>query len=268
MPQPIRLAVTGAAGRMGRRLVALAHADDALTVAVATERAGHPQLGQDAGSIAGVGPLGVALSETLESPADVLIDFTTPAATAGWLDLCQQQGVAMVIGTTGLDAEAERAIELAAENLPIVKAPNMSVGVNVLFRAVADLAKALGDDYDIEIVETHHRFKADAPSGTALGLDKSICDATGMDMDADLIHGREGQTGQRPPRKIGMHAVRLGDTVGEHTVYFGALGETVRIGHSAHTRDTFAAGALRAAKWLAGREPGLYSMQDVLFGGG
>lgn len=264
--QPIRLAITGAAGRMGQRLVALASADDALTVTSALERADHPQLGQDAGSVAGIGALGVAITEELSLDSDVMIDFTAPTATIGWLAACQQRGVAMIIGTTGLSADSEKAIELAGESLPIVKAPNMSVGVNVLLRVVGELARALGDDYDIEITEQHHRFKKDAPSGTALGLARAIVEATGRDIAADLVHGRQGQTGERPRRQIGMHALRLGDTVGEHTVHFGALGETVTIGHSAHTRDTFVLGALRAAKWLAGREPGVYSMQDVLFG--
>ncbi|MCG3180848.1 MAG: 4-hydroxy-tetrahydrodipicolinate reductase [Phycisphaerae bacterium] len=267
MADPIRVAIAGGAGRMGRRLVALAHADAKLKVTAATEAAGHASLGADAGELAGVGKIGVPVSADLPAGvADVLIDFTVPQAAPGWVALCEKARVAMVIGTTGLDAAAERAIEAAAENIPIVHAPNMSVGVNVLFRVVGELARALGDGYDIEISETHHRFKLDAPSGTAMGLAKAICQATGRDVAGDLVHGRSGQVGKRTAREIGMHALRMGDTVGEHTVSFGALGETVTIGHSAHTRDTFAAGALRAAAWLAAREPGLYSMQDVLFG--
>ncbi len=265
--QPIRLAITGAAGRMGQRLIALAAADPTLKVVAALETGGHARLGQDGGAVAGVGPLGVTIADRLDGEADVLIDFTLPDSTARWLGVCEQVGLAMVIGTTGLDESAERAIEMASETLPIVRTANMSVGVNVLLRMVGELARALGEDYDIEIAETHHRFKKDAPSGTALALARAIAEATGRDLAADVIHGRHGQVGQRPRRQIGMHAIRLGDTVGEHEVSFGALGETVKLSHFAHTRDTFAAGALRAARWLAGREPGLYSMQDVLFGG-
>ncbi|MDD4888958.1 MAG: 4-hydroxy-tetrahydrodipicolinate reductase [Phycisphaerae bacterium] len=268
MPEsPIRLAVTGAAGRMGMRLVALASADPALKVVAALESAGHAKLGQDAGAVAGAGPAGVAISDELKVDADVMIDFTVPAASLAWLRRCQQGGVSMVIGTTGFDAAAERAIEQAGETLAILKAANMSVGVNVLLRVVGELARALGEDYDIEVVEAHHRFKKDAPSGTALALARAIAQATGRSIDRDLVHGRHGKEAMRKRGEIGVHALRLGDTVGEHEIHFGTLGETVKVSHSAHTRDTFAAGALRAAKWLASREPGVYLMQDVLFGG-
>jgi 4-hydroxy-tetrahydrodipicolinate reductase len=207
----------------------------------------------------------VAISESLQGEPDVIIDFSTPEGTLKWLAIARKRKIGMVIGTTGLTESQLAEIADTASTIRIVQAPNMSVGVNLLFKLVGQVAKALGEDYDIEITETHHRFKKDAPSGTALGLARSICDATGKDMASTLVHGRSGLS-PRKSGEIGMHALRVGDTVGEHSVYFGNLGETITISHSAHTRDTFVRGALRAAEWLAGQKPGLYSMQDVLFG--
>jgi len=180
-----------------------------------------------------------------------------------WLDVCRATRMAMVVGTTGLTESQQAAVADAAAEVPIVHAANMSVGVNVLLKVVGEVAKALGPDYDIEIAETHHRFKKDAPSGTAIALARGICEATGRDYGEVAVLGRGGQC-PRNTGEIGMHAIRLGDTVGEHTVHFGCLGETVTLGHSAHTRDTFARGALRAAQWVVGKPAGLYTMQDVL----
>ncbi len=258
-----KIAITGAAGRMGRRIAALALADERFQVVSAMESAGHEAMGADVGSLCGVGACGLAVSEKLQGSPQVIVDFSVPEATLQWLDAARQAKIAMVIGTTGLTESQLAEVADAASQIPIMQAPNMSVGVNVLFKVVGQVAAALGDEYDVEIAETHHRFKKDAPSGTALGLARSICKATGRDVGEVLVHGRSGAC-PRKPGEIGMHALRVGDTVGEHSVHFGCLGETVTISHSAHTRETFARGALRAAEWLAGRKPGLYTMQDVL----
>jgi len=262
------IAIAGAAGRMGRRLIALAAEDPALSCVAALEQSENPALGKDAGELAGVGPLSLAVADQTDAAFDVLIEFALPAGTMQWLEVCRSRKCAMVIGTTGHDDGQQDHIKQAATDIAILKAPNMSVGVNVMLRLTRMLAKALDEAYDVEITEAHHRFKADAPSGTALALRDEVL--TGRDAqagdDAAVVYGRHGKTGRRPPGQIGIHSLRLGDVVGRHTVAFGALGETVTIGHSAHSRDTFAAGALRAAKWIATRPPGLYDMQDVLFG--
>lgn len=253
-----KIAINGAAGRMGQRLIAMAGESQDLQVVCAIDAPGHPAQGQFAGP--------VTIGERLCSEAEVVIDFSLPVGTMALLPQAVERLCAMVIGTTGLSADQQAKIDEAARAIPIVQAPNMSVGVNVMLRLVAEAAKALGEPYDIEIVEAHHRFKKDAPSGTALGLAKSICEATGRDFEAALVHGREGES-PRQAGTIGMHAVRMGDVVGDHTVYFATLGEQVRIGHTAHTRDTFVGGALRAAAWVKGRPAGRYTMADVLFGG-
>ncbi|MFQ6048513.1 MAG: 4-hydroxy-tetrahydrodipicolinate reductase, partial [Phycisphaerae bacterium] len=229
-------------------------------VVAALEAPAHPQLGQPAA--AGQPPI----TDRCNVQFDVLIDFSLPDATIAWLDHVRQAGKSMVIGTTGHSPQQLAAIQAAASSIAILKAPNMSVGVNLLLRLVGQVAQTLGQQCDIEIVEAHHRFKADAPSGTALALLGSICQATGRDPDRDVVFGRRGQTGQRPAGQIGVHAVRLGDTVGQHEVHFGCLGETLTLRHVAHTRETFARGALRAAEWIVHQPPGLYSMHDVLFG--
>jgi 4-hydroxy-tetrahydrodipicolinate reductase len=259
----IKIAITGAAGRMGRRIAALAIESELFDVVAAMEHAGHEDLGKDIGELAGVGTFGVTVGTELTDSPDVVIDFSLPEGTMHWLPICRAQGASMVIGTTGLTESQRAEIADAATDIPIVHAANMSVGVNVLLKAVADVALALGEDYDIEVSEIHHRFKKDAPSGTAIALARSICEATGKHYGEAAVLGRGGQC-PRNPGEIGMHALRVGDTVGEHTVYFGNLGETVTIGHSAHTRDTFVRGALRAAGWLKGKAAGLYDMQDVL----
>jgi len=262
----ILLAIAGAAGRMGRRLIALASQDARFELVAALEATGHPHLGADSGELAGIGRNHLPLQDHTDTEFRVLVDFSTPAGTAHWLDYCCLKQRAMVIGTTGHSDEQEQAIRRAAGAIPILKAPNMSVGVNVLFRLAAQAARQLGPEYDIEIVEAHHRFKKDAPSGTALGLLEAVTQAGGGAERRDVVFGRSGQTGQRPAGQIGVHALRIGDTVGEHEVHFGTLGETVILKHVAHTRDTFVRGALRAAAWIVDKPAGLYSMQDVLFG--
>ena len=260
-----KIAITGAAGRMGRRIAALALADEKFQVVSAMEMPRHEAMGADVGTLCGAGACGLSVSETLQGAPDVIIDFSVPEGTLQWLDAARERETAIVIGTTALTESQLAEVADAAAGIPIVQAPNFSVGVNLLFRLAGEIARTLGPDYDVEIVEAHHRFKKDAPSGTALGLARSICEATGRTMPDCLVHGRSGRS-PRTSGEIGMHALRIGDNVGEHTVQFGNLGETVSIAHAAHTRDTFARGALRAAEWAAGRKPGLYSMQDVLFG--
>ena len=258
-----RIAITGAAGRMGRRIAAMALTDERFELVSAMEMAGHEALGADVGTLCGAGPIGLCVSEAVQGSPEVIVDFSTPEGTLQWLAAARQRGIAMVIGTTGLTESQLAAVADAAGQIAIVQAPNMSVGVNLLFRLAGEVAKALGAEYDVEIVEAHHRFKTDAPSGTALGLARSICEATGRPMPDALVHGRSGKC-PRKPGEIGMHALRLGDTVGEHSVHFGTLGETVTLSHSAHTRETFVRGALRAAEWAARQKPGLYGVGEVL----
>jgi len=261
----VKVAVSGACGRMGRRLGSMIAEDNELELICALECSDHADLGKDFGELIGLGPTNVKVSEEISALPDVLIDFSAPEGTSHWVDVCYKHKVAMVIGTTGLTDRTSEQISSASRDIAIMQAPNMSVGVNVLFRLVGEMAKSLGDDYDVEIVETHHRYKKDAPSGTALALLKAVCEGLGCDPRRVAIFGRQGPDAARAKGQIGVHAVRLGGCVGEHTVYFGAPGETVSISHTAHSRDTFAQGALRAAKWVVGRRPGLYSMQDVLF---
>ncbi len=258
-----KIAITGAAGRMGRRIAALAIESEQFDIVDALEVAGHADMGKDVGELAGVGTFGVRVGSELTAQPDVLIDFSLPEGTMRYLPLCREKKVPMVIGTTGLAANQQAEIADTASDIPIVFAANMSVGINVLLKIVAQVARTLGADYDIEISETHHRFKKDAPSGTAIALAKSICDELGKEYGSTVTLGRGGLC-PRTPGEIGMHALRLGDTVGEHSVQYGTLGETITISHSAHTRDTFVRGALRAAKWLVGKPPSLYSMADVL----
>ena len=259
-----KIAIIGAAGRMGRRIAALAAENEAFEIVCATEYSSSPDIGRDVGQLAGAGPLGIEVTDELTGPTpDVAIDFSLPDGTMKFLGPCREGGIAMVIGTTGLTGAQEAEIAGAAGVIPIVKAGNYSMGITLLCKLVATAAAALGDDYDIEIAETHHRFKKDAPSGTAIMLAGSICRAVSKDYDDSVVFGRSGQC-PRNAGEIGMHALRLGDTIGEHTVSFGSLGETVTLGHSAHTRDTFVRGALHAAQWLDGRPAGMYGMTDVL----
>ncbi|GAB4275565.1 MAG: 4-hydroxy-tetrahydrodipicolinate reductase [Deferrisomatales bacterium] len=263
----IRAAVPGAAGRMGGQLVRLIAEADDLELAGAVERPGHPAAGRDAGEVAGVGALGVAIGEDLSAcleEADVVIDFTSAAASVAHAEVVARAGKAIVIGSTGFTAEQRAAVRACGGAARVFQAPNMSVGVNVLLRVVADVARLLGDAYDVEIVETHHRFKKDAPSGTALALAESVAEALGRDLAADGVHGRHGLVGERGAREIGIHAVRAGDVVGDHTVIFGGLGERVEVTHKATSRETFARGALRAARWVVAQPPGFYTMLDLL----
>ena len=263
----IRVAVVGAAGRMGKTLIEAVSATDGMILAAATEQPDSTLVGVDAGEQAGVGNLGVAISHSLTKVIDsfdVLIDFTGPAGTMVHLDVCRQHGKAMVVGTTGLSEEQKAKIRAAAEDIAIVFAPNMSVGVNLCFRLLELAAQVMGDEADIEIIEAHHRHKVDAPSGTALRMGEVVAGALGRDLSDVAVYGREGHTGPRDARTIGFETIRAGDVVGEHTVWFATEGERVEITHKASSRMTFAKGAVRAAAWLGDQGPGLFDMQDVL----
>lgn len=262
-----RLAISGAAGRMGRALVEACQQADGLAVTVALERGGHELLGADAGMIAGIGELGVRITSDLAGAADdfdVLIDFTRPDVTLANLAVCRVAGKCMVIGTTGLDAGQQAEITAAGQDIGIVFAPNMSVGVNLCLKLLDTAARVLGDEVDIEVIEAHHRHKIDAPSGTALRMGEVVAAALGRDLDACAVYGRQGQTGERDRSTIGFETIRAGDIVGEHTVMFAAEGERVEITHKASSRMTFARGAARAAGWLVSQARGVYDMQDVL----
>ncbi|MFO7535970.1 MAG: 4-hydroxy-tetrahydrodipicolinate reductase [Kiritimatiellia bacterium] len=263
----MKVAILGAAGRMGQALVRGCAAVEGVKLAVAVEKGGCPWIGRDAGQPAGIGDTGVLIASDLRAvlaAADVAIDFTFHAAVPENAELCAALGKPVIIGTTGLDAAETARVTQAAARVPIVWAPNYSLGVNLLFSLVRRAAQTLGPAYDIEIVEMHHHFKKDAPSGTALGLAKAAAAGRGQSLDAVANYGRHGQTGERPRGEIGIHALRGGDVVGDHTVMFAAEGDRVELTHKASGRDGFAHGALQAAKWTAGRKAGLYDMQDVL----
>jgi len=263
----IRVAVAGAGGRMGRTLTRAVTEAEGLGVTVASERPGSSLLGADAGEVAGVGRLGIEIRpdlDTVTDAFDVLIDFTAPAATLHQLELCRRRGNRVVIGTTGLDAGQRAAVEAAGEDIGIVFAPNMSVGVNLCLKLLDVAARVLGDEVDIEVIEAHHRHKVDAPSGTAIRMGEVVANALGRDLREVSVYGREGHTGARDRKTIGFETIRAGDVVGEHTVWFAAEGERVEIAHKASSRMTFARGAARAARWIADRDKGLFDMQDVL----
>ena len=236
------IAITGANGRMGRRLIALARESAVFTIVAAIERPEHPILERDAGEIAGVGKIGVPITPELAPTPQVLVDFTSPPSMRHWLKTCRDRGNAMIIGTTGLQKQDHDVIDETATQIPVLQAPNMSLGVNLLFKIAGEVAKRLGDDYDIEIVEGHHRFKKDAPSGTAMGIAESILKATGKTKDV-LVYDRHGDDMGRKRGEIGMHAMRIGDEVGRHTAFFAALGERLELTHVATNRDTFVHGA-------------------------
>lgn len=262
----IKIAVCGAAGRMGQRII-VAAVEAGCTVSGALERPGHPQVGQDAGLIAGVGSLGVAVSDDLNAVVagcDVLIDFTTPKVSLKNLEVCGLKKKSIVIGSTGFTPEERTLAAELAKDIPAVLAPNMSVGVNVCFKVLKDVAKTLGDDFDVEIVELHHNKKKDSPSGTAVRMGEVVAEALGRDYNKVANYHREGICGERTKEEIGMQTVRGGDIIGEHTVYFIGQGERIEISHRAMTRDMFSRGSVRAAKWIVGKAPGLYNMQDVL----
>jgi 4-hydroxy-tetrahydrodipicolinate reductase len=263
----LRLAVPGAAGKMGRMIIKVIAETAGCELVAAVERPQSPQLGQDAGVLAGLPPSGLLVKKELDEAldrAEVVIDFTAPAATAWTVTRAAEREVAMVIGTTGLGDSELKAIQKASERIPIVLSANMSLGVNVLFGLLSQAARALGPAYDVEIVELHHRLKKDAPSGTALSMAHVLADALGRDLGKVARYGREGDVGARKPEEIAVLAVRGGDIVGEHTAYFCGLGERLELTHRASSRETFARGAVRAAEWLRDRDPGLYDMQDVL----
>ena len=259
----LSIGVNGACGRMGRRVIDVATGDPEVTLAAAVDAADHPLRGRDAGEIAGVGPIGLNVTgDVPDTRLDVLIDFSTPAGTMAVLPACIERRIPLILATTGHPPEDRAAIAKAALETAILYVPNTSLAVNVLMILVRRAAELLRDrDFDIEIVERHHRFKKDAPSGTALHLAKIIQEELG---EMELRHGREGQRGERPAQEIGVHAVRVGDNVGEHTVIFSTLGETLELSHRAHARDCYARGALLAARFLAGKPAGRYTMNDVL----
>jgi len=259
-----KLIINGAAGRMGRRIVALAVEGAYFDIVGAVEKAGHPDIGKDAGVLAGIGALGVKIASDYPAGADVMVDFSLPDAAGEVIGYCEKNKVALVMGTTGLSDQQVARLQAAGKKIPIVWASNMSVGMNVLFRLVGKVARMLGDDYDIEVVESHHRYKKDAPSGSAITLARNIAGETDRDWPACAVYGRKGKDTLRKAGTIGMHSVRAGDITGEHSVIFSTLGETITLNHRAHNRYTFAGGALRAARWVVGKGPGAYSMGDVL----
>jgi 4-hydroxy-tetrahydrodipicolinate reductase len=263
----VELVVAGAAGRMGGRLIALARDAGDLRVRGAFERPGHPAIGKDAGEVAGAGHLGVPIAADpapLLTSGRVLMEFTAPEPTLEHLQLVAARGGGAVVGTTGLQPVQVEEVRRLATRAAILFSPNMSVGVNLAFRVLALMAKALGDDYDVEITEIHHRMKKDAPSGTAAKMAEVVAEALGRRIEDAGVYGRHGLTGERTTKEIGVHALRGGDVVGEHTVVFSTAGERLELTHRAHSRDTFAHGALRAARFVATAPPGLYSMHDVL----
>ncbi len=266
----IRVAVNGAAGRMGQTLIRALHEAPDLTLGAALERPGSSLVGADAGELAGVGRLDVAVADDIAAVSarfDTLIDFTAPAATLACVAACEAAGKRVVIGTTGFDADGLAHIQAAAAHIAILMAPNMSVGVNLTFQLAELAARVLGDSVDVEIIEAHHRHKIDAPSGTALRLGEAVAAGLGRDLGQVAVYAREGQTGPRQAQAIGFATVRAGDIVGEHTVLFAGQGERIEITHRAESRMNFAQGALRAVRFLAGRPTGLFDMQDVLDAG-
>ncbi len=262
----MKIAIVGAGGRMGKTLVETVKETEGVELTAATEYPGSSLLGADAGELAGVGKLGVTVVATLdEAPEfDALIDFTRPEGTLKHMAFCREHGKALVIGTTGFSEEEKAEISAAAQDIPIVFAPNMSVGVNLSLKLLELAARVLADDVDIEIIEAHHRHKVDAPSGTALRMGEVVAETLGRNLAECAVYGREGVTGERDRKTIGFETIRAGDIVGEHTVMFVGEGERVEVTHKASSRKTFSSGAVRAAKWLQGREAGLYDMQDVL----
>lgn len=262
----VRIGIVGAGGRMGRMLIETTLKDGSAVLAGAFDRPGSPSIGRTAGELVGM-PCDVVVTDDLVAglaACDCLIDFTRPQGTLAHLELCRQAGVAMVIGTTGFEAEGKEKIASAAAEIPVVFAPNMAVGVNLVFKLLDTAARILERGYDIEIVEAHHRMKVDAPSGTALRMGEVVAAALGRSLDDCAVYGREGVTGERDPSTIGFATVRGGDIVGDHTVMFCGIGERVEISHKAGSRMPYALGSLRAAHFLAGRKSGLFDMQDVL----
>ncbi|RTR37150.1 4-hydroxy-tetrahydrodipicolinate reductase [Shewanella canadensis] len=267
MSEPVRVAITGGSGRMGRTLIEAARQQPSILLGAAIERAGSTLIGVDAGELAGVGAMNVAITDSLDKVVDdfdILIDFTSPEASIVHTDWCAKNGKAIVIGTTGFNHAQKEQISAYSESTPIVMAPNMAVGVNLMWKLLEVAAKVMGDYTDIEIIEGHHRYKKDAPSGTALKMGEVIAEALGRDLEKCAVYGREGITGERDRETIGFSTIRAGDLVGEHTAMFADIGERIEITHKASSRMTFANGAMRAASWLVDQDPGLYDMQQVL----
>jgi 4-hydroxy-tetrahydrodipicolinate reductase len=263
----IKAIVAGAAGRMGKRIIHMIQQNEEITLAGAFEMPDHPNIGEDAGQVAGTGESGVRISGSLEEvidQGDVLIDFTAPQATLKNLRAAVSQKLAMVIGTTGITGDMLEEAEALAGKIKCVLAPNMSVGVNVMFKIAGEMARILGNDYDMEILEVHHRQKKDAPSGTAIRLAQTMADTVGRDLEEVAVYERKGIIGKRTDEEIGIQTWRAGDITGEHTVMFGGIGERLELIHRAHNRDNFARGAVRAAVWVMAQPDGLYDMQDVL----
>jgi 4-hydroxy-tetrahydrodipicolinate reductase len=255
----LRVVVAGAGGKMGQTLIEGVRADKSLVLAAALDMPGSPSIGMSIGGV----KVGADAARAIAA-GDVLIDFTRPEGTIEHLEICARLGKSIVIGTTGFPEPLKKAILQAGRKVPIAMSPNFAVGVNALFKLAEVAAEILGDDFDVEIIEAHHRNKVDAPSGTALKLGEVVASALDRDLRKEATHGREGDTGVRPDRQIGFHAIRGGDIVGEHTVLFAGAGERVELTIRSQSRMTYALGALRAAKFLRGRKPGLYDMKDVL----
>lgn len=263
----LKVLVAGAAGRMGKRIIAMVAENPSTELVGAYERPDHDAVGQDAGAVAGIGDMGVKIAGSLAEVIDrgeVLIDFTTPEATLANLRVVSEKGLPIVVGTTGISGDALKEAEELARKTRCVMAPNMSVGVNVMFKIAGEMAKILGSEYDMEILEVHHRFKKDAPSGTAMRLARILAEATDRDLEKVGVFERRGFIGERTKEEIGIQTWRAGDIAGEHTVLFGGIGERLELIHRAHSRDNFARGAVRAALWVVNQPTGLYDMQDVL----
>jgi 4-hydroxy-tetrahydrodipicolinate reductase len=263
----VNVIVAGAAGRMGCRLVALIKDSIVLTLAGAIEEKGHRALGDDAGETAGCGHAGIPITDDITpflERGEVIVDFSAPEATLHHLRTTAKYRRAMVIGTTGFSSSQLEEVQALASQAPCVLSPNMSIGVNLIYKVIAEMAKTLGDQYDIEVIEAHHRHKKDAPSGTALKIAQVLAKAVGRDLDQVGVYARKGLVGERKRGEIGIQTVRAGDIVGDHTILFGGMGERIEVTHRASSRDTFAGGALRAAQWVVRQPPGLYDMMDVL----
>jgi 4-hydroxy-tetrahydrodipicolinate reductase len=263
----IRAIITGAGGKMGGRIISLVSQTEDMQVVGAVEQKGHPLMGKDVGETLGLGRIAVTVEDDLAGcldRADVIIDFTSHEASLKYLTLAAEKGCAIVIGSTGFTAQELEKVGRLARKTRCVLSPNMSVGVNVMYKVLRDVARILGEDYDVEIVEAHHHTKKDAPSGTALKMAQVIAEALGRDLEKVGVYARKGMIGERTKTEIGIQTLRAGDIVGEHTVMFGGVGERLEFIHRAHSRDNFAKGAIRAARWVMDRGSGLYDMQDVL----
>ncbi|MFQ5455901.1 MAG: 4-hydroxy-tetrahydrodipicolinate reductase [Nitrospirota bacterium] len=263
----INAIVTGASGRMGKRIINLIHDKEGISLIGAVERKESPAIGRDAGEIAGLGNTGISIGENIEDiikRADVVIDFTTPSAAMSALKIASANKKAMVIGTTGFTQDELNEIDIFTKDIPLVFSPNMSIGVNIVFKTIGEIAKILGGEYDMEIIEAHHRNKKDSPSGTAMKMGEILAQSTNRDLEKVGKYSRHGITGERKRDEIGIQSIRAGDIVGEHTVIYCGNGERIEITHKAHSRDNFALGAIRAAEWIVSKRPGLYDMLDVL----